>query len=189
MVAMSSRLWLVRHGATDWSDTGRFNGWTDVPLNEQGRLQARSLRERLATMEFAGVWSSDLVRARETARLAVGEPVRDRRLRELDFGSLEGRRWDECPLDVRRSLVAFDGFEAPAGESVEELRSRVLQFVGALPAGQHLLFTHGGVIRLLLREADRDLQVLPGALVRLGERGDRRVGGERSRGPIRTSGR
>jgi broad specificity phosphatase PhoE len=91
LVAMSTRLWLVRHGATDWSDAGRLNGWTDVPLNERGRLQARSLAERLAGRQFAAVWSSDLMRAIETAQLAVGEPVPDGRLRELGFGSLEGR--------------------------------------------------------------------------------------------------
>ncbi len=164
---MSVPLWLVRHGATDWSDAGCLNGWTDVPLNERGRLEARSLAERLAGRELAGIWSSDLVRARETARLAVGEPGPDRRLRELDFGSLEGRRWEECPAEVRDALSAFDGFCAPGGESVGELRSRVCEFVGALPDGEHLIFTHGGVIRVLLREEGRDRQILPGELVQV----------------------
>jgi probable phosphoglycerate mutase len=167
VVAMSLRLWLVRHGSTDWSDAGRLNGWTDVPLTERGRLQATSLAERLHGRRFAGVWSSDLTRAIETARLAVGEAVPDPRLRELDFGVLERRPWEEIPVTARHALAAFDGFAAPGGESVAELRSRVRQFVGELPEGEHLVFTHGGVIRVLLRETGADRHVLPGEIVQL----------------------
>jgi probable phosphoglycerate mutase len=162
---MSVRLWLVRHGATDWSDAGRLNGWTDVSLNARGRFQAKSLAEQLADHRFDAIWSSDLARARETARIAVGEAVSDRRLRELNFGSLEGSLWEDCPPDARQALVAFDQFAAPEGESVTQLRSRVLQFVDALPHGEHLVFTHGGVIRLLLRDRDADRRVLPGEVV------------------------
>lgn len=165
VVEVSVRLWLVRHGSTDWSEAGRLNGWADVPLNDRGRAQARSLAERLNGMRFAGVWSSDLLRARETARLAAGGAVPDPRLRELDFGTLEGRRWEEVSPQARRALVAFEGFGAPGGESVDSLRSRVLRFVGALPEGDHLVFTHGGVIRLLLRRAGDDRWVLPGDVV------------------------
>jgi 2,3-bisphosphoglycerate-dependent phosphoglycerate mutase len=164
---MSLRLWLVRHGATDWSDAGRLNGWTDVPLNEWGRRQARSLTQSLASRQFTGVWSSDLVRATETARLAAKEAVGDSRLRELDFGRLEGSRWEECRSEVRRALLAFEGFRAPGGESMAELRSRVLGFVDELPGGEHLVFTHGGVIRLLLRGAGLDRRLPPGAFVRV----------------------
>jgi probable phosphoglycerate mutase len=163
---MSLKLWLVRHGATDWSDADRLNGWTDVPLNEPGSRQARSLTEGLARRRFTGVWSSDLVRATETARLAAREAVGDSRLRELNFGRLEGSRWDECPPEVRGALLASDGFRAPGGESVAELRSRVFGFLDTLAGGEHLVFTHGGVIRLLLREAGRDRPVPPGAFVR-----------------------
>lgn len=162
---MSIRLWLVRHGSTDWSDAGRLSGWTDVRLNDRGRLQSRSLAGRLDGTEFAGIWSSDLARSMETARLAAGGAVPDPRLRELDFGDLEGRRWEEIPPEAQDALAAFDGFEAPGGESVAERRSRVLQFVEALPGGDHLVFTHGGVIRLLLRQAGDDRRVLPGELV------------------------
>jgi len=168
VVAMSARLLLVRHGATDWSDAGRLNGWTDVPLNERGRIQARTLARRLAGRDLAGVWSSDLFRATETAYLAVTEATPDHRLRELDFGSLEGSRWEECPSALRQALSVFDGFQAPGGESVKELRSRVLEFVGGLQGeGSHLLFTHGGVIRVLLHEIGADRRVHPGEVVQL----------------------
>jgi probable phosphoglycerate mutase len=164
VVAMSVRLWLVRHGATDWGDAGRFLGWSDVPLNALGRRQAGRLGERLAGERFSSVWSSDLRRASDTARLAVGGATPDRRLRELDFGEMEGRRWEECSIETQEGLIAFDGFRAPGGESVAELRNRVLAFAGDLRSGDHLLFTHAGVIRILLREADRDRHVPPGTL-------------------------
>ena len=164
---MTVRLWLVRHGSTDWSDQGRFNGWTDVPLNGRGRAEAARLAGSLATRRFAGVWSSDLARAVETARLSVGAATPDRRLRELNFGAIEGRTWDECPPQIRRELLAFDSFAAAQGESVQDLMSRVAAFVEELPAGDHLLFTHGGVIRGLGRRLGRQIRVEPGEMVRL----------------------
>jgi 2,3-bisphosphoglycerate-dependent phosphoglycerate mutase len=174
-VALAVRLWLVRHGATDWSDAGRLNGWTDVPLTDGGRRQATALRERLARHRFAGVWSSDLARATDTARLAVGNHVADRRLRELDFGSLEGKTWGECPREVRDGLIAFHGFSAPGGESVPQLRSRVLEFIETLEEGDHVLFTHGGVVRLLLLEQGRNAPIGPGG-VQIVRRRRRRAG-------------
>jgi probable phosphoglycerate mutase len=167
VVEVTVRLWLARHGATDWGEAGRFVGWRDVPLNGAGRFQARRLGESLAGANFNGRWSSDLLRATETARLAVGETACDARLRELDFGHLEGKTWDECPAGVREALQRFEGFRAPGGESVAELRSRALEFVDALSDGDHLLFTHGGVVRILLREVSRDRLVAPGEVIRV----------------------
>lgn len=167
MVTRGLQLWLVRHGATDWSDAGWLNGWTDVPLNESGRAQARGLAATLDSTEFTRVWSSDLRRATETAKLAVGRSTPDRRLRELDFGRLEGLTWEQCPPDAQRALRDFDGFHAPDGESVAELSRRVRDFVAALTPGEHLVFTHGGVIRVLLRDAGSDARVMPGDVVRI----------------------
>jgi probable phosphoglycerate mutase len=160
-------LWLARHGATDWSDAGRLCGWADVPLNAAGRRQARALRARLAGRRFASVLASDLSRAAETAAIAIGGAVPDPRLRELHFGELEGRTWAELDPGARAGLLAFEGFRAPGGESVEDLRRRVLAVVHALPPGEHLLVTHGGVIRLLLGPAGASTRVAPGGLVRL----------------------
>ena len=157
---MSLRLWLVRHATTNRVEAGRFNGWEDVPLNQLGRVEAAALRVPERT--WAGIWSSDLARARETARLARFDPITDRRLRELNFGSLEGMSWDELERATHESLVEFDNFVAPGGESASELRERVGDFVGDLMAGDHLVFTHGGVIRLLLRAVGRSEEIQPG---------------------------
>lgn len=149
-------LWLVRHGETDWNAAGRFQGWTDVPLNENGRTQAGQLREVLANHEFAGVWSSDLARAIETARIAVGEPAVDRRLRELDFGDLEGAVWDQLDKETKAGLKEFDSFRSPGGESAVAFVDRVFGFLDALEAGRHVVFAHGGVIRAIARVCGSD---------------------------------
>lgn len=149
-------LWLVRHGETDWNAAGRFQGWTDVPLNDTGRAQAQQLQELLAASDFDGVWSSDLERAIETARIAIGEPRTDPRLRELDFGDLEGSVWGELDNEIRAGLKAFESFTSPGGESAAAFVDRVFSFLDELDAGRHLVFAHGGVIRAIGRVCGTD---------------------------------
>lgn len=146
-------VWLARHGSTDWTLARRFCGWSDPPLNEHGREQARALREALAPTEFDSVVSSTSIRAVETARLAYGEPRVDERLRELDFGDIEGSSWDECAPEVRERLLAYESFVAPRGEAVSSLLRRVGMALRELGDGRHLVVTHGGVIRGLLGRA------------------------------------
>jgi probable phosphoglycerate mutase len=158
-------LWLVRHGETLASKGRRLAGWTDVPLTEHGEHQASALRPLLARERFEGVWSSDLRRAVATARLGWGEPRQDPRLREMGFGSLEGRPWEALDPRFQEAIARFEGFAAPGGESFEGLRARVLSFLDGLPPGRHLVFTHGGVVRLLSREVGEDRFVPTGSLL------------------------
>jgi 2,3-bisphosphoglycerate-dependent phosphoglycerate mutase len=158
-------LWLVRHGETPASRDRRLAGWTNVPLTPEGRRQAEALRPRLAGTTFDGVWPSDLERALDTARLAWGEPRPDTRLREMSFGTLEGRDWDALGPAEQEAIVRFAGFAAPGGESFDGVRARVLEFIATLPQGRHLLFTHGGVVRLLSREVGEDAFVTTGTLL------------------------
>lgn len=146
---MSVHVLLIRHGQSAWNHERRLTGWTDVPLSELGRQQARELRARLAARNetWDGVWSSDLQRALDTARLAWGQAVPDRRLRELDFGDLEGKRWDELDPELIAQFRTVEGLAAPGGESFVELRARVESFLSDLPSGRHMVFCHGGVIR------------------------------------------
>jgi probable phosphoglycerate mutase len=158
-------LWVVRHGETPASRGHTLAGWADVPLTERGREEAEALRPVLADERFEGVWSSDLARAVTSARLAWGEPRLDRRLREIHFGSLEGRYWPDLEPAYRQGLERFEGFAAPEGESFDDLRLRVLAFVEELQPGRHLVFSHGGVLRLLTREVGHDRFVPTGTLV------------------------
>ncbi|HVO09642.1 MAG TPA: histidine phosphatase family protein [Vicinamibacteria bacterium] len=159
-------LWLVRHGETPASRSRRLAGWEDVPLTEHGEEQARALRPALEGERFDGVWCSDLQRAVRTARLACDdEPRLDGRLREMSFGQLEGVPWETMDAHWREAMVRFAGFEPPGGETFEALRERVLAFVDSLPPGRHLVFTHGGVVRLLTREVGEDVFVPTGTLL------------------------
>ncbi len=158
-------IWLVRHGETTRSVVREVAGWSDPPLTERGRREAGALADRLASVDFDGVWASDLVRALETARLAWGEPVPDRRLRELNFGDLEGLPFAEVDEATRDAVLQFREFAAPGGESLEDLERRLESFLSGLPPGRHLLFVHGGVIRALTRRLGLDRFLPTGSLV------------------------
>jgi probable phosphoglycerate mutase len=83
-----SRIWLVRHGETDWSATGRHTGRSNLPLNEAGRRRSKELRSLLSGRRFELVLSSPLLRARETCRLAGYEEHAhlDVNLQEWNYG-------------------------------------------------------------------------------------------------------
>ena len=169
MVALK-QLWLLRHGSTASTEGGRFLGWVDEPLSAAGRAEVLAVRQRVTMIAPDHVWSSDLSRAVESARLVIdGEPWVDRRLREIDFGDIEGLTWDQLTGEHRDALGAFEAFSAPGGETLEDLRARVRSFTDGLGPGTHLLVTHGGVIRLLLRERGDFTAVRPGELRSLGE--------------------
>jgi 2,3-bisphosphoglycerate-dependent phosphoglycerate mutase len=160
-------LWLVRHGETEWNAAGRFCGWSDPPLNPEGRSQAQALRKPLTALHFDSFVSSPSKRAAETARLAYGAPLLDERLRELDFGLIEGSTWMDCSADVQERLRDYDTFQAPNGESAAQLSERVLEALLELGSGRHLVFTHGGVIRLLLGRAGETSYPPVGSISRL----------------------
>jgi len=141
----------VRHGRTEWNVDRRLLGWTDVGLDDVGVRQAVALGSRIGADTFDSIWTSDLGRAVATAVHAGWSARSDVRLREIDFGDLEGLTWSGLSPDVRESLVAFDGFVAPGGESTAALVTRLRDFLDALSPGSHLIVTHGGVIRAALR--------------------------------------
>jgi probable phosphoglycerate mutase len=158
-------LWLVRHGETTFGAQRRLAGWADPPLSDKGEHEAEALRPFLNGHHFDSVWSSDLQRAITTSRLAWGQVSADQRLREINFGDLEGCAFEEIDLDMARALLAFQEFAAPNGESLTETRTRIDEFLHELGPGRHLLFVHGGVIRLLTRHLGVDRFVATGTVV------------------------
>ena len=147
---MTIEVWLLRHGETEFNAAQRFCGWGDPPLTRTGRAQARALRPLFESQRFDHFVSSPSLRARETAQLCYGVPDLDERLRELDFGELEGCTREDCSQQVREALLDFDSFEAPGGESVAQLGERVIAALQDLGPGRHLVVTHGGVVRFLV---------------------------------------
>jgi len=150
-------LLLVRHGETDWNRERRWQGHTDRVLNETGRMQARTLAAELAEERLAAVYSSDLVRARETAEILAtphGLAVRlDSRLREVDVGEWSGLTNAEIeqrfPDGFDRRLGGGVGWER--GETYDEMGSRVVaaihEIAAAHPDETVAVVTHGGAMR------------------------------------------
>ena len=124
---------LCRHGETEWNRQGRYQGKSDVALNERGREQARQLAEALREEPIAAVYSSTLARAYDTAEEIANvhglKVTRDLRLDEIDQGLWEGLRRDEIVVthpDLHERWLQFPlDLRLPEGETLEEVRQRV----------------------------------------------------------------
>ena len=145
------RLWLVRHGETEWSKSGQHTSRTDIPLTELGRRQAASVARKLADHEFTLVLSSPKARALETARLAgFGARVETTEdLLEWDYGEDEGRTTPEIREDRPGWTVWADG--PRGGETADEVAARVDRVIARVREddGDVLVFAHGHVLRVL----------------------------------------
>lgn len=150
------RLWLARHGETEWSATGRHTGRADITLDDRGREQAIALGAGLARLavNFDAVWASPLTRARETANLAgFGKARVMENLAEWDYGEFEGR----STSDIRRELGDPNWLiwttTIRKGETVEDVGRRadaVLEKLLDSPGAHNiLLFSHGHFLRML----------------------------------------
>jgi probable phosphoglycerate mutase len=146
------RVVLIRHGATEWSESGQHTGRTDVPLTDAGREAAKRLGARLADESFAMVLSSPLSRAAETCRLAV--PGADRMvltddLMEWDYGDYEGRRTPDIRRERPGWLLWTDG--VPNGETIDQVGARVDRVIARVREvdGDVALCAHGHVLRIL----------------------------------------
>ena len=156
-----TRLLLIRHAETDWNRDGRFQGHADVPLNGAGREQARRLARRLAGEVLAAVYSSDLLRARQTAEhvaQAAQVPLRMRpALREADLGAWSGLTRDEI---VRQFPDEWDGWVSgvdgarTAAESYAAVQARAVRAVDeivASHAGESVaVVSHGGTLKAII---------------------------------------
>src|SRR5690242_14343875 len=117
------QLWLVRHGETEWSASGRHTGVTDVPLTDAGERQARALAPMLADSDPALVMCSPRRRARDTAQLAglpVDEVTED--LAEWTYGEYEGRTTQEIRAERPGWSIWADG--VPGGETETQVGAR-----------------------------------------------------------------
>lgn len=151
---------LVRHGETAWNAEHRIQGQTvEVPLNALGREQAAVVAAELAARSVGALYSSDLVRALQTAEAIaerLGLDIRvDTALRERDFGTSEGRIADEVAAELGSSYESYwldADARHPGGESRRELYNRVVAFLERLaadpPADEVVVVTSGGPIRM-----------------------------------------
>ena len=157
------RLVLLRHGRTEWNDTGRAQGHADVPLDEVGEAQAKAVAPVLAALSPVAVWSSDLARAAMTARAVADQAgldvVLDPRLREFAVGSnrtgLTSEQYSAAHPAEHAALMAGDIGSIPGRESDDDVRSRFLpaltSYADALAEGETgVLVSHGAALRVVV---------------------------------------
>jgi probable phosphoglycerate mutase len=144
-------VWVLRHGATEWSLNGRHTGTTDLPLVDRGRRQAEALGGVLDGRSFALVLVSPLARARETCRIAGygdrGEVDDD--LREWDYGDYEGLTTEQ----IRRTAPGWTVWSGtcPGGETMAQVTARADRIIDRARAadGETVLFGHGHILRVV----------------------------------------
>jgi broad specificity phosphatase PhoE len=159
-----NRVLLWRHGQTDWNMVNRFQGHSDIPLNDVGRYQAKHAAEILAGMNPTAIISSDLGRARATAQALadlVGLPVTvHENLRETNGGLWEGKTGTENRAEDFKNFIRWiDGDDNPAGTTGEKRSEVAARAVGVImkelegKTDQLLVVaTHGGTARCVLGE-------------------------------------
>lgn len=159
-----TKLFLIRHGETDWNVERRYQGHTDTILNPNGQAQAKKLAPILAGQSFDLVFSSDLKRVMQTATFA-GFPetaiIKEPRMREISFGKFEGLTHAEVAEQFPDDLTAWgDDREnnVHGGEKMSQVITRVRAFYEHLRDDYHdgervVCFAHGGSIAIFLSVA------------------------------------
>ena len=155
------KIYALRHGLTEYNKLGKTNGQiVDDPLAKEGLEQIRNIVPHMPK-GIAKIYSSDLLRARQTAEL-INETLQlpiefCKELREVNFGTLAGKSWDDINAEQSRDVsleyrtLKYD-FHQFGGESVEDVRKRIstlMQILKERDAESVLLITHGGIIRFL----------------------------------------
>lgn len=148
------RVYVIRHGQSESNHKKIWSGQMDVRLTDKGREDAALAGEFLRGVQIDKVYASDLIRAQETAQIAL--PGRELSLsplmREIDMGSLTGRPHSELSTEIRKQN-GVEGYEKYGGESRDEIRERVRVVMKMLEeAGDETaaIFAHGGFLRAML---------------------------------------
>jgi probable phosphoglycerate mutase len=152
MTRREQKVYLARHGETEWSLSGQHTGVTDIPLTDNGRAVARFLQPVLGEQSFTLVLTSPLRRARETCELAGlgnrGQVEPD--LMEWNYGEYEGLTPQQILVRRPNWMIFRDG--CPGGESPEQVGARVDRVIAKAQAteGNVALFAHGHIFRVLV---------------------------------------
>lgn len=159
---MTTTLYLVRHGATDWNVDKRAQGTADIPLNELGEMQALHTAEELSRVKVDAVYTSDLQRACYTAEAIAKvhgiDIIKEPRFREIDQGEWTGLTVDEIRAQWPDKWGPARHYNArPGGESPQQVRARALEALKEVVEkhpGQHVVVvSHGGTIRWISAES------------------------------------
>jgi broad specificity phosphatase PhoE len=169
----SLRLYIARHGETDWNALHRLQGWTDRPLNDTGRRQAVELASTLRGIRLDAIYSSTLSRSRDTARTVAGTAMTVKSLdglRERNYGHFQGGS-DTAPDYLRRSNDWTDRLDD--GESLDQLLARSRESLTQIrrehPTGNVLIVAHRITNQMLLRAL---LELTPAQTVNIVQNND-----------------
>ena len=160
------KIYIIRHGETDWNVTRQLQGATDIPLNEKGVALAQVTAEGLADIPFDCVFTSPLMRAKETARIIIGERqiplIEEERIKEISFGIYEGlscskEHYTVPDPDFMNFFRQPDKYIPPEGaETIDSLCERTTAFLRELAENKDyedktiLISTHGAATKGLL---------------------------------------
>ena len=160
-------LCITRHGETAWNQQGILQGWTDVTLNQLGRKQARAMAAAFNDAGFAAIWSSPLLRARETAEIIaplirLPFPKFHDGLMERHFGIFQGIPKAELaelnPVELQLILKRNPAGHFMGGETMDEFADRILDAlvdIGAANRGKRVLvIAHGWVMDVITRHVN-----------------------------------
>ncbi len=157
-------IYLVRHGETDWNKARKLQGWKDIPLNRIGKEQALKLSDELKDIKFDAIFSSDLLRAKETAEIIAkrrklivktSELLRERRLGKLEGSKFEKFRDEFFSAYKSNSPKEILNFEEKYDlEKLPEFMQKVIVFIKEVALAYRnkkvLMVTHGGTMRMIL---------------------------------------
>jgi alpha-ribazole phosphatase/probable phosphoglycerate mutase len=151
------KIYLTRHGQTDYNKKRMMQGRSDIPLNEVGIAQAKARREMLGDIRFDAVYSSPLIRAVKTAQIIGNVPeseiITDIRIIEASFGKYELMNYYATGLPMMAYWTLPEVFKAPEGvETIQEMIDRTSSFLKELEAKDYenvLIASHGGIIRFI----------------------------------------
>ncbi|MDN3506443.1 MAG: histidine phosphatase family protein [Simkaniaceae bacterium] len=151
MKSLHQKIYLVRHGETEWTEEKKHTGLTDIPLTDEGRLQAQWLTAKFKEVKLKKVLCSPLIRASETCEIAGYRDVAeiDENLVEWDYGDYEGMTTAEIREKVPKWTIFSKG--APNGESVGDISARtgrVISRIRSVP-GDVAIFSSGHFLRAL----------------------------------------
>jgi broad specificity phosphatase PhoE len=176
-MASGKLIWLIRHGETEWTQSGQHTGRTEIPLTDLGRQRGLAVARELASRPFALVLTSPRERARETCRLAGYGAVAEiePNLQEYDYGIYEGR----TTPDIRKEVPDWSIWSGPVpeGETLQQVAARAQAVIRRASAaeGDVACFAHGHILRILAAcwlglppEGGKSLGLEPGSISLLG---------------------
>jgi probable phosphoglycerate mutase len=161
---MCTLVYLIRHGETHWNTEKRLQGQLNSPLTGEGIRQATLLAGRLSSVQFDAVYTSDLERAQQTAKIITSQAdtvamTLDDRIRERHFGCFQGLTWEEItkkfPEEAAKELTGNPMNRIPGGENKQQLLARALSFFKDIalrhPHQKILVVSHGGILNVWTR--------------------------------------